>query len=425
MFLQFTVNNFLSIKEKATFSMLDSSKEDKNSFSIRDYNLLRTSVIYGANASGKTNILKAMSFMRTLVLNKYKIIQSTDILPYSPFRLNTSTKESSSSFEMVFFIDEKKYRYGFELDSTTIYSEWLFEDEKGKEAKLFYRDIDEEDYVNNQKFKEGYSFFDKSNKKINIAQNQLFLWVCDRLANSDISKSILKWFSNFNMLDGTDSNGYLNFTLRKMEDEEFKKEIVNLVKTADIGIENIDLQEDDIHFEDVSKVPLPDFIKEEILKNGGVKSISINTSHKVFDDKNNFITHETFELEKDESFGTKKFFKISAPVIDTLKNGKILLIDELDSSLHPILTKHLIKLFNDEKINKNNAQLIFTTHDTNLLKPTIFKREQIWFTQKDKYGSTNLYSMLEIKGVRASDDFEKHYIQGKYGAVPYIGEFEF
>ena len=173
MFLQFTVNNFLSIKEKATFSMLDSSKEDKNSFYIRDYNLLKTSVIYGANASGKTNILKAMSFMRTLVLNKYKIIQSTDILPYSPFRLNTSTKESSSSFEMVFFIDEKKYRYGFELDNTTIYSEWLFEDEKGKEAKLFYRDIDEEDYVNNQKFKEGYSFFDKSNKKINIAQNSI------------------------------------------------------------------------------------------------------------------------------------------------------------------------------------------------------------------------------------------------------------
>lgn len=102
MFLQFTVSNFLSIKEKATFNMLDSSKEDKNSFSIRDYNLLRISVIYGANASGKTNILKAMSFMRTLVLNKYKIIQSTDILPYSPFRLNTSTKESSSSFEMVF-----------------------------------------------------------------------------------------------------------------------------------------------------------------------------------------------------------------------------------------------------------------------------------------------------------------------------------
>ena len=326
---------------------------------------------------------------------------------------------------MVFFIDKKKYRYGFELDSKTIYSEWLFEDEKGKEAKLFYRDIEEEDYVNSQKFKEGYSFFDKSNKKINIAQNQLFLWVCDRLANATISKSILKWFSNFNMLDGTDSNGYLNFTLRKMEDKEFKQEIVNLVKTADIGIENIDLQEDDIHFDEISEVSLPEFLKEEILKNGGIKSISINTSHKVFDDENNFSGLEIFELEKDESFGTKKFFKISAPIIDTLKNGKILLIDELDSSLHPILTKHLIKLFSDKNINKNNAQLIFTTHDTNLLKPTIFKREQIWFTEKDKYGSTNLYSMLEIKGVRKTDDFEKHYIQGKYGAVPYLGEFEF
>ena len=167
--------------------MLDNLREeDKNSFTIRDYKLLITSVIYGANASGKTNILTAMSVMRTLILNKYKIIQSTDTLPYTPFRLNTITKESSTSFEMVFFIDEKKYRYGFELDSATIYSEWLFEDEKGKEAKLFYRDIDEEDYVNNKKFKEGYVYFDKLNKKIDIAQNQLFLWVCDRLANATI-----------------------------------------------------------------------------------------------------------------------------------------------------------------------------------------------------------------------------------------------
>ena len=235
----------------------------------------------------------------------------------------------------------------------------------------------------------------------------------------------MQWFTNFNLIDGTDSNGYMNFTLRKMEDKDFKKEIVNLVKTADIGIENIDLQEQDILNSSIVSMNFSDILKERMKQNGMLKNISINTFHKVFDDENNFIELETFELEKDESFGTKKFFQISAPVIDTLKNGKILLIDELDSSLHPILTKHLIKLFNDEKINKNNAQLIFTTHDTNLLKPTMFKREQIWFAQKDKYGSTNLYSMLEIKGVRANDDFEKHYIQGKYGAVPYIGDFEF
>ena len=116
---------------------------------------------------------------------------------------------------------------------------------------------------------------------------------------------------------------------------------------------------------------------------------------------------------------------MSAPILNTLQEGKILIIDELDASLHPMLTKHLIKLFSDKNINTKNAQLIFVTHDTNLLKPQIFKRDQIWFTEKDKYGSTILYSILEIKGVRATDDFEKQYLQGKYGAVPYLGKFEF
>jgi len=120
-----------------------------------------------------------------------------------------------------------------------------------------------------------------------------------------------------------------------------------------------------------------------------------------------------------------KFFKISAPILNTLKEGKILLIDELDASLHPMLTKHLIKLFHDKSINTKNAQLIFATHDTNLLKPQLFRRDQIWLTEKDKYGATDIYSLAEIKNVRKTEDFESQYIQGKYGAIPYLGKFEF
>ena len=116
---------------------------------------------------------------------------------------------------------------------------------------------------------------------------------------------------------------------------------------------------------------------------------------------------------------------MSAPIIDTLENGKVLIIDELDASLHPILTQHLIKLFHDTSINKKNAQLIFATHDTNLLKPYLFRRDQIWLSQKDKYSSTNIDSLASFKGVRSKDDFEKQYIQGKYGAIPYLGKFEF
>lgn len=422
MLLQFSVNNYRSIKDTITFSMLSSSKNE-NSFKIKKYNLLNSAVIYGANASGKSNLLRAMAFMGRIVLNKTKVIQSTDTLPHDPFRLNSSTQDASSTFEIVFFIDEIKYRYGFELDNTTVYAEWLYADEKGKEAKLFYRDSEDKEYVN-PKFKEGYIFFDNSKSKIRVSLNQLFIWKCDQ-DGGEISKSILKWFSRFNLIDGLDHGGYISYTMKKMEDLTFKNEMINLVKTADIGIENITMEEEEVPLDMIEKMGLPIDLKEEILKDGGLKSVSINTYHKKFDENNNEIGNEIFELDDEESLGTRKFFKMSAPILNTLQEGKILIIDELDASLHPMLTKHLIKLFSDKYINTKNAQLIFATHDTNLLKPQIFKRDQIWFTEKDKYGSTTLYSILEIKGVRANDDFEKQYIQGKYGAVPYLGKFEF
>ncbi|MDY0321177.1 MAG: ATP-binding protein [Arcobacteraceae bacterium] len=424
MLLQFSVNNFRSIKDTVTFSMATASKDSNNFFSVRKYDLLHSAVIYGANASGKSNLLRAMAFMGKIVLNKTKVIQSTDTLPHDPFRLNTSTKDASSSFEIVFFIDEIKYRYGFELDNTTVYSEWLYADEKGKEAKLFYRDDEDAHYVNQQKFKEGFVFFDNATSKIKISKNQLFIWKCDQ-NDGEISKSILQWFNRFNLIDGLNHAVYIDYTMKKMDDIGFKNEIVSLVKTADIGIEDIVLQEDDVPADVIEKMPLPSSLKEEILKEGGLKSIKINTYHTVFDESNNVTGKEIFELDDEESVGTQKFFKMSAPILNTLKEGKILMIDELDASLHPMLTRHLIKLFHDKSINTKNAQLIFATHDTNLLKPYIFRRDQIWFTEKNKYGSTDIYSLAHLKDVRKTEDFESQYIQGKYGAIPYLGKFEF
>ena len=424
MLVEFTVNNFKSIKNSVKFSMLTSTKDVGNTFDARDYKILSSAIIYGANASGKSNFLRAFAFMGKLVLNRFKILQSIDRLPHEPFKLCTDTEDSSSFFEIVFFINNIKYRYGFEMDSHTIYSEWLFADEKGKEAKLFFRDIDEDDYVNPNRFKEGYQFFDKKNQKIKIAKNQLFIWKCDQ-EDGEISKSILKWFNNLNMIDGMDHKGYINFTMKKMEDENFKNKIVELVKTADIDIDDISIEENDVPLDVIEKLPMPNSLKKEILNDGGLKSIEINTKHKKYDSDGNVIGEVIFELDKEESKGTRKFFAMSAPIIDTLQNGKILIIDELDASLHPILTRHLIQLFHDKDINSKNAQLIFATHDTNLLKPHIFRRDQIWLTEKDKYGSTDLYSLSQFKGVRAKEDFEKQYIQGKYGAIPYLGKFEF
>ncbi len=424
MLLQFSANNYKSIKDTVTFSMATSSKDEGNSFKKRKYELLKCAIIYGANASGKSNLLKAMAFMGELVLNKMKVIQSTDKLPHFPYRLSTQTQDSSSTFEIVCFIENIKYRYGFEVDNHTVYSEWLYADEKGKESKLFYRELDEEDYVNQNKFKEGYSFFDKKKLKINISKNQLFIWKCDQ-NEGVISKSILNWFNNFNFIDGMNNDDYIKYTLDQMKNKEFKETMVNLVKTADIGIEDVILEEKEVPLDVIEAMPLPEELKQEMLKNGGVKSFSLNTYHKQYDEKNNEIENVIFNLNNEESKGTRKFFKMSAPILNTLREGTILIIDELDASLHSSLTKYLIKLFHDEKINTKNAQLIFATHDTNLLTSTMFRRDQIWLTQKDKYGATDIYSLAQFKDVRKNEDFEKQYIQGKYGAIPYLGKFEF
>jgi AAA15 family ATPase/GTPase len=424
MLLEFNVNNFKSIKDSITFSMLASSKDTNNSFNIRKYELLNSSIVYGANASGKSNLLKAMNFMGKIVLNRTKVIQSTDKLPYDPFRLNSETEDASSTFEMVFFINEIKYRYGFEIDNENVYAEWLYADEKGKESKLFYRDTDEDDYVNPNKFSEGNQFFNKKNSLINISKNQLFIWKCDQDGGS-IAKSILQWFDRFNFIDGMDHKNYINYTMRQMKDAEFKDKIISLVKTADIGIEDIELEEEEVPDSILESMPISDALKNEIINEGGLTSISLNTFHKKYNAENEEIGTAIFELENEESKGTRKFFAMSAPILDTLRKGKILIIDELDASLHPILTRHLIKLFHNKNVNKLNAQLIFATHDTNLLKKSMFRRDQVWFVEKDKYGASSSYSLAQYKNVRKQEDFEKQYIEGKYGAIPYLSPFDF
>jgi len=398
MLVQFEVNNFASIKDTVTLS-LNAGKKDTHSFPVRKYNLLQSVVLYGANASGKSNLLKAMNMMASLVLNRNKVSSSVDPLEHQPFLLNSETETASTSFEMIFIVDEIIYRYGFEYDSKSVYAEWLFADEKGTEAKLFYRDIDEKFYVNPNKFKEGKGLENRT------LENHLFLWKCDS-ENGKISKKIIKWFFQLTMIDGLDTKDF--DSQKKLNNQFFKKNILELVKVADLGILNIDTKED---------------IFKNMFTNRSFKTITI---HRKFDKDNNLIGDVEFSLKKNESLGTQKFFAISTPILDTLENGKILIIDELDASLHPLLTMHLIKMFHNKELNKKNAQLIFATHDTNLLQDDLLGRDQVWFAEKDTYGATDIYSLLEYKEkTRKDSNKEKLYLQGRYGAIPYIGEFHF
>ncbi len=420
MLLQFKVNNFRSIKDTVTFSMLTAAnKEMPRSFSSRNYHLLKSAVIFGANASGKSNTLKAIAFMRNMVLNSTRITQSIDQLPHQPFRLNTETANASSRFEMIFLIAERKYRYGFDADNTTVYAEWLFVDEKGREARLFERDTESElFYINKQKFKEGIG--------VKVPNNQLFIWKCDQ-NGGEISAKIFLWFQGLNFIDGLKNKEHWPISLRQMYDNSDQPELLKLLKIADFGI-------DDIKFDDLYNLwdQLPTDVLQDLAESKGEinASIEYQACHKKFDHNNQLVGTELFDMNKDESQGTQKFFALSAPALETLQIGGVLLIDELESSLHPLLSAAFIKLFYNPKLNQHNAQLIFTSHDTNLLStPELFEREQIWFTEKDQYGASDLYSLLEFrkkhsdKDVRTTDNLEKNYLLGRYGAIPNLGEF--
>ena len=414
MLLEFSVNNFLSIKDTAKISFNTAKGNTENSFEAKSYHLLRSAGIFGPNASGKSNVLKAFGFMKDMVLNRSKIIQSTDKLPHSPFKLNSETEASSSLYEIVFFTNDVKYRYGFDADESNVYSEWLFADEKGKEAKLFSRDIDRDEYYNNdRKFKEG--------KGLKIPKNHLFLWRCDQ-EGGEISRTILKWFKKLNLIEGQEVDGYSSFAMSQMEDPSFARELTALVRSvADLGIENIHLEDEPIELDQLQKHLFPGVSSELTLsEKSSWRRVFLKTLRPKYDHKGKRIGSTSFELYEHESLGTRKFFFLSAPILDTLRKGKILLIDELGASMHPLLTKELIKLFNNPQTNKRNAQLLFVTHDLNLLTPSLLGRDQIWFTEKDEFGATKCFSLGEIKAVRKDDNWVKKYLFGNYGAIPYF-----
>jgi AAA15 family ATPase/GTPase len=405
MLLEFTVSNFLSFKERKTLNLEATSITehiDTNVIKTERYDLLKGVVIYGANAGGKSNLIKAMSTMRRIVLHSVEFA-STKKLDIVPFLLNTETEKSPSFFETLFLIDNIRYRYGFEVDNTNIKAEWLFETQKKTEKTLFIRENDAIEVMKN--FPEGENLEEKTR------DNTLFLSVVDQF-NGKTARKIIQWFNNFVVASGLSHEGYKDTTFSMLKDEKQKLSLMQFYSNLDLGFDDITLEKS-----------LKE--KQSLLP---IESIDIKTTHKKFNNENQIYGDVKFDLFNQESAGTNKIFNISGSVFDTLKNGGVLIVDELDSSLHPLLTLAITKLFNSAEYNPKNAQLIFATHDTNLLHYGNYRRDQIYFVEKDNYGASDLYSLVEYKEdgdktVRKDRSFEKDYIQGRYGAIPFIGNF--
>lgn len=429
MLIQFSIKNFRTFKEKATISLVASNydkttRESDNIFEDNIFNLrvLKSAVIYGANASGKSKFMEALMFMKHFVITSSKDSQKGDKINIEPFRLSTETEHLPSEFEVVFTFKNEMYRYGFEADNETIISEWLYHRPKTKEVELFYREF--------QDFETHAKNFSKGNTVIKeglVRDNALLISVAAQF-NDTIAINVIDWFKNLKTISGLNEEGYQGYTMSKTESPVHKSKILNLLKAADLGIQDIKLQKLDI--EQLPK-DMPKELKEKIIRTireENAEFISdVITFHKKYD-ANKKNTNETvrFSLDEDESSGTRKFFALTGPILDVIENGYTLVVDELDSKLHPNLVCKLVSLFNSKEINKKNAQLIFNTHDTNLLSSGLFRRDQIWFAEKNKYGEARLYSLSDFKSesVRKTEAFEDNYIRGKYGAVPYLEYFD-
>ncbi len=401
MFINFTVGNYRSFRDKVSFSMEKhgQTKElPENSFSSPALpprmSLLKSAVIYGANASGKSNLIQALTVMQSIVLHSGTA--SAGIAPMlEPFALSEKTVDAPVFFELEMVADGRRYRYGFECTYDEVVSEWLYA-QKQRMTLMFARE--------NNVFKDSSPEFAElkawtnvlsDNTKLSLPENALFLPTAARIFAGGACEAVLNWFERTLLIVSAHTyQQYLGTTFAAMKNSELADRISRLISKADLGIQKVEAGEAET--------------------SGGRNGLSrIGTTH-IVGDKNYH-----FDMFHHESSGTQKVFALSAPLLDVLKNGKVLFIDELDASLHPLLVSQLIEMFHGN--NPANAQMVATTHSPSILTETTLRHDQVWFVGKDGESSSQLASLADFTGIRGNfARITKDYLHGCFGGIPYI-----
>ena len=419
MLIEFSVGNFKSIKEVETLSLHASNLSSKfphlevnNLFKKRDdLVLLKSKAIYGANASGKSNAYKAIDAFKNIVENSVgndRVLRRN----ISPFKLCDSSIKEPSFFQIQFLLEDVIYRYGFVADKEQVHSEWLFKKAE-RETFLFTREGDESE-INNSQFSEGNILTEifKNSEDTPIKTSYLFLTFIAKVLNGKVSSELFKYITTkITLVSGLDSELNKKNAEIFIENKKQKEILVSLVKAADMGI-------DDIDYVELNKSSS----ENEVDSKSTEKEKLVFAVKKKYDNNNNEKGLQAMGFEFEESKGTQKMFELAPYIINCLNEGGLLFIDEFDSRFHSLLTKKIVELFNSKSNNK--GQLIFITHDTNLLSSKLLRRDQISFASRDRYGASHFYSLAEFKGVRSSSSYENDYIHGKYGAIPSLNDFE-
>ncbi len=428
MLVEFSLANFRSIRSRQTLSLVaspDSKHLAGNVFTDKDkaLRLLRSAVIYGPNAAGKSNLLRALHTLQYLVQNSATGTQEGQRLPVTPFLLSKTSPEEPSEFEIIFIADEGvRYHYGCLVSAERVHKEWLVAYPQGRPQRWFERE-----YV---KGKETYEWWfgprfkaDRAERKVwqeFTRPNALFISTAIQLNNEQL-KPVFAWLTQklIVLIPGTGVNWNPHLSINLLRESRGQNQVARFLRAADISIDRLELREED----------MPPFSASDGFTASSAPFVNVMVSSgKAVPKRFRFLAWHTrpdtkeevsFDLMADESDGTKKLFEFIGCWLRALEWGATLLVDELDRSLHPHLTRFLVGLFQNAD-NTQNAQLVFTTHDTTLLDTNMLRRDQIWFVEKDPKQSSHFYSLLEYSP-RKDEALERGYLKGRYGAIPFIG----
>lgn len=415
MLLQFTVENYMSIREKA-FLSLEPATSDKehldNIISDDAGSALKSVAIYGANAAGKSNLFKAM-VAALVTIRTSNARQITDKMPMMiPFKFDSQSSLQPCKFEFMFVADDGlKYVYGFSADSNQVYDEYLYRYTSAKPSCIFERS--------------GGNHFDFTGEKKILqplvdrnTNNKLFIATATAW-NYDKTTVAYKWLAEqidvFSDFEGT--FGAVLGMYAEDERNQLMDFTVKLLNEADINIDSYSVEVSDNDAARDNPI-IAALLKSNLLPDTPQKQVKIQTVHTLHKGEQN---ERTYPLDlSEESQGTKQLFMLSPILKDVFEKGKVIAVDELDRSLHPFLVKYIVDLFLNPEVNKNGAQLIFSTHDTNLLTLDIFRRDEIYFVEKNPAtAETSVYSLDEFS-VRKTENIEKGYLLGRYGAIPFL-----
>lgn len=427
MLIELSVANYRCFRERVTLSMeaepriseRDKSVDERNLVDRPEGTLLRVVGVYGANASGKSNLLGAMKTLRRLVLDSAREGQAGDRLPIDPFRLDAESRNAPSELEAVFSRDGAQYRYGIEATPDRVEREWLLTWTPGDddERLLFSREGDR--YETGEGWRHDPSLEKKTRAEaLHVSVAAAF--------NHPQAMTVLHWFRRLRIIDSASENKDSSTTAALLGHSMYENRIRRFIAGLDFGIDELRVREWDTSAFDRLYPGFPGLDQPKAVQLENLGKLLGRATREVVVVRSGM----EFDLRRDESAGTVKAIELAGPLIEALTHGYVVVIDELDSRLHTLLAKKIVELFQDPEVNHRDSQLVFASHDTNLLTRALLRRDQLWFVEKSrKTQASDLYSLAELrletgKGVRNDARYEADYLQGKYGAIPFFGSLE-